>query len=341
MQLSMAVLTVSELNHKAMQIVRNYPDLQLLLLEGEIANLKIQDSGHLYFSLRDKESSVKAVMFRHLAENLRFEVKNGIQVIASANADIYSVSGTFQLHVTDMLLQGLGSVQRGLEQRKNILYAEGIFNNSVKKQIPEEPNKIGLITSSKGAVLQDMLKILERRCPLAEIILFPAKMQGKQAESEICQALAIADTQDCDVLILGRGGGSAEDLDIFNSEKIVRAVYSCQTPVISAIGHETDITLTDAVADLRASTPSVGAELATQKIYPEILLNNKLVESVKQVQTGDMLKICLPDGCIRVKVESEENNFMNDNNLVNKQLAEYAERVQNYMHAVLESMQKQ
>ncbi|MDE6657004.1 MAG: exodeoxyribonuclease VII large subunit, partial [Oscillospiraceae bacterium] len=257
MQLSMAVLTVSELNHKAMQIVRNYPDLQLLLLEGEIANLKIQDSGHLYFSLRDKESSVKAVMFRHLAENLRFEVKNGIQVIASANADIYSVSGTFQLHVTDMLLQGLGSVQRGLEQRKNILYAEGIFNNSVKKQIPEEPNKIGLITSSKGAVLQDMLKILERRCPLAEIILFPAKMQGKQAESEICQALAIADTQDCDVLILGRGGGSAEDLDIFNSEKIVRAVYSCQTPVISAIGHETDITLTDAVADLRASTPSV------------------------------------------------------------------------------------
>lgn len=306
----MAILTVSELNQKAMHFIRKYPDLQLLLIEGEIANLKIQDTGHLYFSLRDEESSVKAVMFRHLAENLRFQPENGLQVIASASADIYPVNGIFQLHVTDMLLQGLGTVQRGLEKTKKILHAEGIFDQSAKKQIPENPDKIGLITSSTGAVLQDMLKILERRCPLAEIIVFPAKMQGKQAESEICQALKIADTQGCDVLILGRGGGSAEDLAIFNSEKIVRAVSCCQTPVISAIGHETDMTLTDFVADLRASTPSVGAELATQKKYPEILLSdNKGLISVNQVKTGDILKIYLTDGCIRVKVESEEDNL--------------------------------
>lgn len=310
MRLFMAVLTVSELNNRAMHFVQNAPDLQLLLIQGEIANLKIQDTGHLYFSLRDEENSVKAVMFRHLAENLRFMPKNGIQVIASASADIYPVNGVFQLHVTDMLLQGLGNVQRGLEKTKKILHAEGIFDKAIKKQIPEEPNKIGLITSSKGAVLQDMLKILERRCPSAEIILFPAKMQGTKAELEICQAIKIADSQDCDVLILGRGGGSAEDLAIFNSEKIARTVYQCKTPVISAIGHETDITLIDLVADLRAATPSVGAELASQKKYAKILLSNdKEFVSVKQVQAGDILKIFLPDGCITVQVESEEDNL--------------------------------
>lgn len=335
----MAVLTVSELNDRAMQLVRKHADLQLLLIEGEIANLKIQNSGHLYFSLRDGECSVRAVMFRHLAENLRFQPRNGMQVIVAAGADIYPANGIFQLHVTDMLLQGLGTVQRGLQQRERKLRAEGVFDQSVKKQIPEELNKIGLVTSSKGAVLQDMLRVLERRCPLAEIIVFPAQVQGKQAETEICQALALADSKGCDVLILGRGGGSAENLDVFNSENIVRTVYRCKTPVISAIGHETDITLVDIAADLRAATPSVAAELASQTEYPEILLpDRKQVISVCQVQTGDRLKICLPDGCITVKVESEENHVMNE--FVNKQLKEYAERVENYMLSAMNSMQK-
>ena len=331
------MLTVTELNQRASEIIRKNQKLRLLLTEGEIVNLRTEE--HLFFSLCDEESSVRAVMFKHLAERLRFVPRNGMKVIAAGSADIYETNGSFQFRVTDMLLQGIGSIQKGFSEKEKQLSEEGIFSDAVKKAIPEHPKKIGIITSASGAALQDMLHILKRRSPSAETVLFPVHVQGKHAESEICHALESADTQGCDVLLLGRGGGSAEDLSIFNSEKIVRAVYACKTPVISAVGHETDFTLTDKAADLRASTPSAAAELATQKQYPEILSDNhKIISSVSQIQTGDCLKILLPDGAVIVRAErKEKKDIMNESQ--KNQLKHYAERVENKLSDITANMQ--
>lgn len=300
----------------------------------------------MYFSLRDEESTVKAVMFQKLAERLRFVPVNGMLVIAAGSVGIYPEGGIFQMRVTDMLLQGEGGIHRGLTQRKKILQQEGIFETADKKTLPEHPRKIGLITSQTSAALQDMLQILKRRSPYAEIQVFPVHVQGKRAETEICQALAKADTQDCDVLILGRGGGSAEDLHIFNSEKIAKAVHSCQTPVISAVGHETDFTLTDEAADVRASTPSAAAELATSEMqkFPKMISEqNKEIISVQQLQNEEVFKIFLPDGSMTVKVISiirkEQNQIMNS--IIRQTLENYAERIEAYMLSATQVMQKQ
>ncbi|MBR0485544.1 MAG: exodeoxyribonuclease VII large subunit [Oscillospiraceae bacterium] len=331
------MLTVTELNQKAAEIIRKNPKLRLLLTEGEIANLRTEE--HLFFSLCDAESSVRAVMFRHLAERLRFIPQNGMKVIAAGNADIYESNGMFQFRVTDMLLQSIGSIQKGFSEQEKQFSEEGIFSDTIKKSIPENPHKIGIITSASGAALQDILHILKRRSPSVETLLFPVHVQGKYAEAEICHALESADTQDCDVLLLGRGGGSSEDLRVFNSEKIVRAVHACKTPVISAVGHETDFTLTDRVADLRASTPSAAAELATRKHYPEILSDkHTIISSVSQIQTGDCLKIHLPDGIVTVRAEYKEKKYIMNESQKNR-LKNYAERVENQLSAVTAEMQ--
>ena len=294
------MLTVTELNQRASEIIRKNRKLRLLLTEGEIANLHREEKGHLFFSLRDEESSVRAVMFAHLAQRLVFSRRTGWMSLPPEVPISTNRTGQFQFRVTDMLLQGIGSIQRGFQQKEQKSSRRRHLFRIRKKRIPENPQKIGIITSASGAALQDMLHVLKRRSPSAEIVLFPVHVQGKHAESEICHALETADTQNYDVLLLGRGGGSAEDLRVFNSEKIVRAVHACKTPVISAVGHETDFTLADKAADLRASTPSAAAELATQKQYPEILSDNhEIILSVSQIQTGDCLKIILPDGSSR------------------------------------------
>ena len=332
-----AMLTVTELNQRAAEIIRNKKNLQLLLTEGEISGLRIQD-GHLFFSLCDTESSVKAVMFRNLAERLKFKPENGLAVIAAGSAEIYPVSGQFQFRVTDMLIQGIGSIQKGFQIKKQKLESEGLFSESNKKQIPENPQKIGVITSESGAALQDILHILKRRSPDAEIILFPVHVQGRHAETEICEALQNADAQNLDVLILGRGGGASETLRVFDSEKIVRAVHACRTPVISAVGHESDHTLTDQAADLRASTPSAAAELASQKKYPEILLNHQKIISVNQIQTGDCLKIYLPDGKLIVRAEHKER-YLIMNESQNTRMKSYAARVEEKLLSVIADLQ--
>ena len=332
-----AMLTVTELNQRAAEIIRKNQKLRLLLTEGEIANLRTDE--HLFFSLCDAESSIRAVMFQHLAERLRFVPQNGMKVIAAGNADIYEPNGQFQFRVTDMLLQGIGSIQKGFSEQEKQLSEEGIFSDAVKKPIPENPHKIGIITSASGAALQDMIHILKRRSPSVETVIFPVHVQGKYAESEICHALESADSQNCDVLLLGRGGGSAEDLRIFNSEKIVRTVHACKTPVISAVGHETDFTLTDKAADLRASTPSAAAELATRKCCPEILSEKHImISSVSQIQTCDCLKIYLPDGIVTVRAERKEKKYiMNESQKI--RLKNYAERVEHQLSVVTANMQ--
>ncbi len=262
----MAVLTVSQINRYMASKVREDCHLQHFMIKGEISNFTAHRSGHFYFSLKDRECVVKAVMFRTMASRLRFLPENGMHVIVSAGLTVYERDGVYQLNVTDMQPEGVGAAALALEQLKEKLRRDGLFETSAKRPLPTLPRTIGVITSGTGAALQDILQILRRRCPIVSVKVFPVLVQGEGAPRSICQALKTAEQSGCDVLILGRGGGSAEDLGAFNAESVAYAVYDCSVPVISAVGHETDVTIADAVADHRAPTPSAAAELAVPDI---------------------------------------------------------------------------
>lgn len=262
----MAVLTVSQINRYMSSKIREDANLKRFMIKGEISNFTAHRSGHFYFSLKDEESVIKAVMFRSMASRLRFLPENGMHVILSAALTVYERDGVYQLNVTDMQPEGVGAVHIQLEQRIRKLRAEGLFEESAKRQLPFLPHTIGVLTSGTGAALQDILHVLRRRCPLVHVKVFPVLVQGEQAPQSICAALLAAEQAHCDVLILGRGGGASEDLDAFNSEAVAYAIYNCPIPVISAVGHETDTTIADAVADRRAPTPSAAAELAVPEL---------------------------------------------------------------------------
>lgn len=260
----MPILTVSQLNHYiALQFAEDR-SLRMILLRGEIANFTQNfRSGHCYFSLRDQESSVRAVMFRSRAEQLPFLPKNGMVVLVQAAVTVYERDGVYQLNVTDMQPDGVGAQALALQQRREKLAKLGYFAPERKRPLPALPNKIGIVTSRSGAALQDMLQILERRYPLGTVCLYPALVQGEQAPESIAAALRTAGSDGCDVILMGRGGGSAEDLQAFQSEPVAHAVFQSPVPVVSAVGHETDHCIADEIADLRAPTPSAAAELAT------------------------------------------------------------------------------
>jgi exodeoxyribonuclease VII large subunit len=262
----MAVLTVSQINRYMSSKIREDANLKRFMIKGEISNFTAHRSGHFYFSLKDEESVIKAVMFRSMASRLRFLPENGMHVILSAALTVYERDGVYQLNVTDMQPEGVGAVRIQLEQRIRKLRAEGLFEESARRQLPSLPHTIGVLTSGTGAALQDILHVLRRRCPLVHVKVFPVLVQGEQAPQSICAALLAAEQAHCDVLILGRGGGASEDLDAFNSEAVAYAIYNCPIPVISAVGHETDTTIADAVADRRAPTPSAAAELAVPEL---------------------------------------------------------------------------
>lgn len=262
----MAVLTVSQINRYMASKIREDSNLQRFMIKGEISNFTAHRSGHFYFTLKDTESVIKAVMFRTMASRLQFMPENGMHVIVSAGLTVYERDGVFQLNVTDMQPEGVGAVRLQLEQRIKKLREAGLFEESAKRALPPLPNTIGIITSGTGAALQDMLNVLSRRCPMVQVKVFPVLVQGEQAPESICNALKSAQQHGCDVLLLGRGGGSSEDLNAFNSESVAYAIYDCTVPVISAVGHETDVTIADAVADRRAPTPSAAAELAVPDI---------------------------------------------------------------------------
>ncbi|MBQ7003820.1 MAG: exodeoxyribonuclease VII large subunit [Oscillospiraceae bacterium] len=262
----MAVLTVSQINRYMASKVREDRHLQRFLIKGEISNFTAHRSGHFYFSLKDAECTVKAVMFRTMASRLQFMPENGMHVIVSAGLTVYERDGVYQLNVTDMQPDGVGAAALALEQLKEKLRRDGLFDSSAKRPLPTMPRTIGVVTSGTGAALQDILQILRRRCPIVNVKVFSVLVQGEQAPQSICRALRTADQSGCDVIILGRGGGSAEDLRAFNAEAVAYAIYDCSVPVISAVGHETDVTIADAVADHRAPTPSAAAELAVPDI---------------------------------------------------------------------------
>ena len=257
------VFTVTELNHRVKDLVEAVPAFSDLLLRGEISNYKVYPSGHHYFTLKDSESALRCVMFKGSAMKLRFKPENGMQVIASGRISVYPRDGAYQLYCSGLSADGVGDLYVAFEQLKEKLYREGLFDPAHKKPLPRFPRRIAIVTSSAGAAVHDMIRILRRRYPIAKVLLLPVRVQGVEAPPEIVGAIRYANRwQLADVLIVGRGGGSIEDLWAFNDERVARAIYASEIPVISAVGHEPDVTISDFVADRRASTPSNAAEIA-------------------------------------------------------------------------------
>jgi exodeoxyribonuclease VII large subunit len=257
------IYTVTQVNTYIKSLLDGEKTLNRIYIRGEISNYKRYPSGHHYFSLKDEQGTLRCVMFRSSAARLRFRPDNGMQVIAFGRVSVFPRDGGYQLYVDALTPDGAGDLYLAFEQLKAKLYAEGLFDPAHKKPIPAMPERIGIITSSAGAAVHDMLRILNARWNLAEVKLLPVRVQGVEAPEEIAGAIAYANRwQVADLLIVGRGGGSMEDLWAFNDERVARAIYASEIPIISAVGHEPDVTIADFVADLRAATPSNGAELA-------------------------------------------------------------------------------
>lgn len=257
------ILTIAELNEYIRMQMDGDRVLASVYLRGELSNCKLYSSGHLYFTVKDAESQLSGVMFRSYASRLQFLPKDGMKVILHGRVSVYTTQGKYQIYADELVPDGAGSLALQFEQLKRRLEAEGLFDPMRKKPIPPMPMRIGVITSPSGAAVQDIRNILGRRFPLAEMILFPAQVQGEGAAEQLIMGLLFFQTYDlADVIIIGRGGGSAEDLWAFNNEELARTIAACPLPVISAVGHESDFTICDFVADLRAPTPSAAAELA-------------------------------------------------------------------------------
>ena len=257
------VYSVNELNAYVKRILDNDENLKHIFVTGEISNYKAHYSGHLYMTIKDESASVRAVMFAGNASRLRFRPENGMKVLIFGTVSLFPRDGSYQLYISDMQPDGMGALSVAFEQLKKKLAAEGLFSDSHKKPIPQFPKRIGVITSETGAAVQDIFNVLSRRFPVAEVVLRPTQVQGDGAAQDIAKAIYLFNEYNAaDVLIVGRGGGSIEDLWAFNEEVVARAVFASEIPVISAVGHETDYTICDFVADLRAPTPSAAAELA-------------------------------------------------------------------------------
>lgn len=257
------VLSITQLN----EYIRGKMDADALLnqvaVRGEISNYKLYPSGHHYFTLKDESAALKCVMFKGNAMRLRFRPENGMKVIAMGKVSVYPRDGAYQLYCSAMAMDGVGDLYAAFEQLKKKLAAQGLFDPGHKKPLPKYPGTIGIITSSAGAAVHDMLRILRKRYPLTQVKLLPVRVQGVEAPGEIAAAIRYANHfKLADLLIVGRGGGSIEDLWAFNDERVAYAIYESEIPVISAVGHEPDVTISDYVADLRAATPSNAAELA-------------------------------------------------------------------------------
>ena len=256
-------LTVSQLNGYIKGMFDRDDVVSGISVSGEISNIKYHASGHVYFTLKDETAAINAVMFRSDLSRITFRAENGMRVIASGRVSVYERSGQYQLYVTHMRPDGVGQLYMMLEALKKKLAAEGLFDPSRKKKLPEYPKRIGVITSSTGAVIKDIVKVAGRRFPLADIVLYPVHVQGDEAVHEICAGIEYFNIEkNVDVMIVGRGGGSIEDLWAFNSEAVARAVAGSSIPVISAVGHQSDFTVCDMVADVTVGTPSMAAELA-------------------------------------------------------------------------------
>ena len=259
-------ISISQITRYIKYKIDNDVNLNQVFLKGEISNFKAHSRGHLYFTLKDESSRINAIMFSSSASKLKFTPTDGMKVLVTGKISVFEANGGYQIYVNEMLEDGVGNLYIAFEQLKKKLEAEGLFDPKFKKKIPKIPNRIGVITAPTGAAIKDIISTIKRRWPLCEVLLFPSLVQGEYAKEDIVRQIKRASTYDIDTLIVGRGGGSIEDLWPFNEEIVARAIFECPIPVISAVGHEVDFTISDFVADLRAPTPTGAAEMAVPQI---------------------------------------------------------------------------
>lgn len=282
-------ITVTQLTKYIKYKIDNDQNLNEVFLKGEISNFKAHSRGHFYFTLKDENTRINAIMFSSQTKNIKFMPTDGMKVLVTGKISVFEANGAYQIYVNEMLEDGVGNLYIAYEQLKKKLADEGLFDEVHKKKIPKIPNRIGVVTAPTGAAIKDIISTIKRRWPLCEIYLFPALVQGEEAKDDIAKQIEIADTFNLDTLIVGRGGGSIEDLWAFNEEVVARAIYSANTPIISAVGHEIDFTIADFVADLRAPTPTGAAEMAVPQVgdvanylkQVGIRLNNTINNQIK------------------------------------------------------------
>ena len=325
--MSQNVLSITQLNEYIRNKIEGDSHLMQVAVRGEISNYKIYPSGHHYFTLKDENSALRCVMFKGNTLRLRFRPENGMKIIAMGKISVFLRDGAYQLNCTAMAMDGIGDLYAAFEQLKQKLAAQGLFDPAHKKPLPKYPNTIGIVTSPAGAAVHDMLRILRKRYPLSNVRLIPVRVQGVEAPGEIAAAIGYANHYKlADLLIVGRGGGSIEDLWAFNDERVAYAIYHSEIPVISAVGHEPDVTISDFVADLRAATPSNAAELAVpdQNALRQILDNmasvmatalNRQLKSARQHLNvlSNSPSLCSPTGYIeqrRCSLELLKNQFI-------------------------------
>lgn len=328
-------MKISDLNNYIKSIFDENPILRKVYLKGEISNFKNHTRGHLYFTLKDESSRINAVMFYSSTYNLNFKPEDGMNVLVEGRISCYPAGGTYQIYVDKMELDGLGALYIEFEKLKAHLAKEGLFSAEHKKSIPKIPRKIGVITAPTGAAIKDIISTIKRRFPLAEVILFPALVQGRDAAPDIVRQIKEADSgkYDLDCLIVGRGGGSIEDLWAFNEEMVARAIYEARVPIISAVGHEIDFTIADFVADLRAPTPTGAAEMAvpttleinniinSYEIRLNEYINNTLSKNKLKLEHLTTSKILRnPLSLYEIKEQKLDNLIDTINNFINKTL---------------------
>lgn len=282
-------ISVSQLTRYIKYKIDNDINLNEVFLKGEISNFKAHSRGHFYFTLKDETSRINAIMFSSSTKRIKFIPQDGMKVLVTGKISVFEANGGYQIYVNDMLEDGVGNLYIAFEQLKKKLELEGLFNTNIKKRISKIPNRIGVVTAPTGAAIKDIISTIKRRWPLTEIYLFPSLVQGEDAKEDIVRQIKRAEEYNLDTLIVGRGGGSIEDLWPFNEEIVARAIYECQIPIISAVGHEVDFTIADFVADLRAPTPTGAAEMAVPQLSDmsnylnqlKIRLNNSIIKKIE------------------------------------------------------------
>lgn len=332
-------ITVTQLTRYIKFRIDNDDNLKKVYLKGEISNFKAHSRGHFYFTIKDENSRINAIMFASNAKALKFLPEDGMKVLVTGKISVFESTGNYQIYVDTLDEDGVGNLYIAFEQLKKKLETEGLFDPKHKKKIPKIPNRIGIITAPTGAAIKDILSTLKRRWPLAETILFPSLVQGSDAKDDIVRNIELSKNYDLDVLIIGRGGGSIEDLWCFNEEVVARAIYALEVPVISAVGHEIDFTISDFVADLRAPTPTGAAEIAT----PNINDVNNYLHQVDIRLSNSILKI-LND--YRKKINKIKDNYILQNPITMYEIKEqkfdnlYERLISNYKNIIEKNKNK-
>ena len=334
--------SITALNKAIKNMFDSKPELNRVFIKGEISNFKHHTRGHFYFTLKDENSRIAAVMFASYASNINFEPEDGMKVLVSGRVTVYEATGGYQIYVDDMQLDGLGNLYLEYEKLKKKLETEGLFDVSYKKPIPKYPKRIGIITAPTGAAIRDILSTIKRRYPICETILFPALVQGTGAKESIVEQITRAQDFDLDVIICGRGGGSIEDLWAFNEEIVARAIFASKIPIISAVGHEIDFTIADFVADLRAPTPTGAAEMAVPNLVDlRTLIEQYKIrsnENIKNIINYNMKRLdalkssyVLKNPLVLYEVKEQKlDNFIDRaNTIMNKYINDYTVRLNN------------